>query len=266
MPVLAQVFIYPLKSSRGLPLARASVEPLGLEHDRRWMLVHPDGAMITGREFPVLVLVNAVPTERGLRLSYAGMPEVEVPIPPADTPRMEITHWADRCSAARAGQLGDTWFTQLLGAPVVLVYVDSQMDRPVDPRYAAREDRVGFADGYPVLLLSRASLEELNRRLPQAVTMEHFRPNLVVEGCEPFAEDTWKRLRVGSVELEVVKPCGRCALVTVNPQTGTKTTDGEPLRTLAQFRRVNGKALFGQNLVVRRPGTIQVGDAIELLS
>ena len=266
MPVLSQLFIHPLKSTKGLSLPRAKVEPLGLEHDRRWMLVRPDGSFITGREFPSLVLVSAVPTEAGLRVSTPGLPELEVPAPPVGAARLDVTVWNDACSAALAGQEADQWFTRFLGEPVSLVYVDARMERPVDPRYAGPEDRVGFADGFPLLLLSRASLEELNRQLPRAVRIENFRPNLVVEGCAPFAEDTWKRLRVGGVELEVVKPCARCVFTTVDPLTGQKATDGEPLRTLARVRRIDGKAMFGQNVVVRRPGVLQVGDAVEVLA
>jgi hypothetical protein len=265
MSVLSQLFIYPLKSTKGLSLTRAKVEPLGLEHDRRWMLVRPDGSFVTGREFPSLVLVSAVPTGAGLRVSAPGLPELEVPVPPEEAPRLEVTIWKDTCSVARAGPEADRWFSRFLGEPVCLVYVDARMERPVDPTYAAPEDRVGFADGFPLLLLSRASLEELNRQLPRAVRMENFRPNLVVEGCEPFAEDRWKRLRVGGVELEVVKPCARCVFTTVDPATGLKAPDGEPLRTLARVRRINGKAMFGQNVVVRRLGTLQVGDAVEVL-
>ncbi len=148
---------------------------------------------------------------------------------------------------------------------MALVHVDARMERPVDPRYAGPGERVGFADGFPLLLVSRASLEELNRRLPRPVTMEHFRPNLVLEGCEPFAEDSWKRLRVGGVELELVKPCARCVFTTVDPLTGVKARDGEPLRTLTRFRRRDGKVLFAQNALVRRSGTLQVGDPVELL-
>lgn len=265
MPVLSQLFIHPLKSTRGLSLPRATVEPLGLENDRRWMLVHPEGSFITGRESPSLVRVNAVPTGGGLHVSTSGLPDLEVPRPSADAPRLEITLWGDRCSAARAGQEADGWFSRFLGEPVCLVYVDARMERPVDPKYAAPEDRVGFADMFPLLLLSRASLEELNRRLPRPVTLEHFRPNLVVEGCEPFAEDSWKRLRVGQVELEVVKPCARCVFTTVDPLTGQKATNGEPLRTLATFRRREGKVFFGQNVLVRRPGILQVGDGVQVL-
>jgi uncharacterized protein YcbX len=265
MPTLARIFIHPIKSTRSLPLTQARVEPLGLEHDRRWMLVRPDGSFITGRESPSLVRVSAVPTDGGLRLSAPELPELLVQAPPADAPRLEVTIWKDRCSAARAGEAADRWFSQYLGEPAALVYVDTRLDRPVDPQYAGPEDRVGFADGFPLLLLSRSSMEELNRRLPRPITEEHFRPNLVVEGCEPFAEDGWRRLRVGSVELEIVKPCARCVFTTVDPLTGEKARDGEPLRTLSGFRRKDGKAMFGQNVLVRRPGMIHVGDPIELL-
>jgi MOSC domain-containing protein len=265
MPVLSRIFLYPIKSTRGLPLTRATVEPMGLAHDRRWMVVRPDGGFITGRESPALVRVSAVPSEGGLELSAPGRPGLRVPVPPADAPRLDVAIWKERCSAARAGPEADRWFSESLGEPVVLVYVDARMERPVDPRYAGPEERVGFADAFPLLLLSRASVEELNRRLSRPVTVENFRPNLVVEGCEPFAEDSWRRLRVGSVELEVVKPCSRCVFTTVDPLTGMKATDGEPLRTLSGFRRMGGKVMFGQNALVRRPGTIQVGDPVELL-
>jgi uncharacterized protein YcbX len=266
MPVLSQIFIHPIKSTRGLSLTQATVEPMGLEHDRRWMLVRPDGSFVTGRESPSLVLVTALPSQNGLRLSAPERPELRLPVPPAEAPRMDVTIWGNRCSAARVDEAADRWFSQYLSEPVALVYVDARMERPVDPRYAGPEDRVGFPDAFPLLLVSRASLEELNRRLPRPVTIEHFRPNLVVEGCEPFAEDSWKRLRVGSVELEIVKPCARCVFTTVDPLTGVKASDGEPLRTLTGFRRREGKVLFGQNVLVRRPGTLQVGAPVELIS
>ena len=265
MPILTQIFIHPIKSTQGLSLPRATVGPMGLEHDRRWMLVRPDGSFITGRESPALVRVKALPTEGGLHLSAPGLPELQVRAPPADAPRVDVTIWNDRCSAARVGESADLWFSQYLGEPVTLVYVDARMERPVDPRYAGPGDRVGFPDAFPLLLLSRASLEELNRRLPRPITVEHFRPNLVLEGCEPFAEDSWKRLRVGGVELEIAKPCARCVFTTVDPLTGVKAKDGEPLRTLSTFRRKDGKVLFGQNVLVRRPGTLQVGAPVELL-
>jgi uncharacterized protein YcbX len=264
MPTLTQLYVYPIKSTRGLPLGRVLAQPMGLENDRRWMVVRADGSFITGRESPSLVRVSAVPSAGGLRVSAAGRPELHVPAPPAGAPRLEVTIWKDRCSAARAGEAADDWFTRYLGEPVALVYVDGRTDRLVDPHYAKHGEQVGFPDAFPLLLISRGSLEELNRRTPRPVTMEHFRPNLVVDGCEPFAEDSWRQLRVGGVELEVVKPCARCVFTTVNPVTGVVAKDGEPLRTLSEFRRKDGKVMFGQNVLVRRPGTLQVGDRVQV--
>jgi uncharacterized protein YcbX len=265
MSHLQALFHYPLKSGAGLALEHATVEPLGIEHDRRWMAVRPDGSFLTGRELPSLVLVRAVPGPSGLHLSAPGMAGLTVPLPTDAAPRLDVTVWGDTCSAARADAAADRWLSAYLGQPAALVYVDARMQRPVDPAYAAEDDRVGFADGFPLLLVSEASLEDLNRRLPQPVPMSRFRPNLVVGGCDAFAEDGWRRLRVGTVELAVVKPCARCVFITVDAETARKDPHQEPLRTLTTFRRISGKVMFGQNVVVRRAGTVRVGDAVEVL-
>jgi uncharacterized protein len=265
VPTLTSLTIYPLKSCAGLPLTHATMQPLGLEHDRRWMAVRPDGSCVTGRERPALVRLQARPGPEGLHLSAPGMADLWVPHPPAEAPLLAVTVWSDTCSAAWAGPAADQWLSNYLGEPLRLVYVDERMQRPVDPAYAAPEDRVGFADGFPVLLISQASLEDLNKRLPQPIPMARFRPNLVVEGCDPFAEDGWKRLRIGTVELAAVKPCSRCVFTTVDPVTATKDPQQEPLRTLATYRRTGTQVMFGQNLLVRHPGVIRVGDEVRLL-
>ncbi|QRN93703.1 MOSC domain-containing protein [Archangium violaceum] len=267
MPTLTSLTIYPLKSCAGLPLTRATVEPLGIQHDRRWMAVRSDGSCMTGRELPALVRLRAVPGPTGLQLSAPGMPELLVPLPPADAPRLDVTVWKDTCSAARVAAEADRWLSEYLGQPAVLVHVDARMNRPVDPTYATPDDRVGFADAYPLLLISQASLDDLNQRLASPVPMARFRPNLVVAGCGAFAEDGWKRLRIGTVELDVVKPCDRCVFTTVDPETARADPQQEPLRTLATYRRMGpkNKVMFGQNVIVRRPGTISVGDVVEVL-
>lgn len=265
MPTLKSLYTYPIKSTAALPLQEAAAEPLGLEHDRRWMVVRPDGTFITGRQEPSLVRVQARPVAGGLHLSAPGLPDLEVAAPPEDGPRMDVAIWKDKCSAARAGAEAEAWLSRYLGQEVALVYVDSRTERPVDARYASPGDKVAFSDGFPILVFSEASLAELNQRLPRPVTQGHFRPNLVVEGCEAFAEDGWKRLRIGTVELAVVKPCERCVFTTVDPETGVKDKAGEPLRTLAGFRRISGKVLFGQNVLVVRPGRMRVGDEVEVL-
>jgi uncharacterized protein YcbX len=265
VPTLTSLFRYPLKSAAGQSLEHATVEPLGLECDRRWMAVRPDGSFLTGRDAPSLVRVRALPGPEGLRLSAPGLPELLVPPPPADAARLDVTVWEDTCSTARASAEADRWLSEYLGQPAALVYVDARMERPVDPRYAAPEDRVGFADGFPLLLCSEASLADLNQRLLRPVPMARFRPNLVVDGCEPFAEDGWRRLRIGTVELASVKPCARCVFTTVEPETGGYDPAQEPMRTLSTYRRTGGKVLFGQNVIVRRPGTVRLGDAVEVL-
>lgn len=265
MPTLQDIYCYPLKSGAALPLAHASAEPLGLEHDRRWMVVRPDGSFLTGRELPALVRVRAAPGPEGLHLSAPGRPGLLVPVPAATGPRLDVTVWKDTCSAARASADADQWFSTYLGQQTALVYMDERTQRPVDPRYAAPDDRVSFADGFPLLLISEASLAALNQRLSQPVPMARFRPNLVVGGCEAFAEDGWRRLRIGTVELAVVKPCARCAFTTVDPETARMDPSQEPLRTLSTFRRIDGKVMFGQNVLVRSAGTVRVGDTVEVI-
>ncbi|ATB40748.1 flavodoxin reductase (ferredoxin-NADPH reductase) family 1 [Cystobacter fuscus] len=265
MLTLSSLSIYPLKSCAELPLTQATVEPLGLQQDRRWMAVRSDGSCMTGRELPGFVHLRAVPVPEGLHLSAPGMPELVVSVPPADAPRLDITVWDDTCSAAWIGDDADRWLSAYLREPARLVYVDTRMQRPVDPKYAAPEDRVGFADGFPLLLATEASLADLNTRLPQPVQMNRFRPNLVVSGCEPFAEDRWKRLRIGEVELELVKPCARCVFVNVDTRTARPDPAQQPLRTLATYRKDGNKVMFGQNVIARRTGVLRVGDAVEVL-
>lgn len=265
MPTLSALSIYPVKSCAELPLTHATVEPLGLQYDRRWMVVNAEGTFLTGRNTPALVNVRAVPHSTGLHLSAPGMHALELPLPSPEAPRIDVTVWDDTCSAAHVQAGSDEWLSRYLGLPVRLVYVDAWMERPVEPEYAQPEDRVGFADGYPLLLISEASLAELNQRLAQPVPMSRFRPNLVVSGCEPFAEDRWKRLRIGGAELAVVKPCARCVFITLDTERGRFDEHQEPLRTLSTYRKQGRKVLFGQNILVRAPGELHVGDAVEIL-
>ena len=273
VPHLSRILRYPLKSGAPIPMSEATIGPLGVTGDRRWMLVQPDGLFLTARRLPHLVCLRAEEVPGGLRLTLPDGAARSVPVPPPGGARLQVTVWEDTFSARLVEDAALTaWLSDWLGEPCRLVYQGDEAVRTVDPTFGAPGDVVGFADGFPLLLLSEGSLADLNGRLAQPVSMLHFRPNLVVAGCAPFAEDGWRLLQLGdTVRLEVVKPCSRCVLTTVDPLNGTRSADGEPLRTLARTRRappgsgVEG-VVFGQNVAVRRGGVVRVGDSVTLLS
>lgn len=257
---------YPLKSATGMSMAALSIAPSGPPHDRRWMLIDDEGRFLTGRTLPALVGLRAQATSRGLRLSMLGQGEVALDLPAADAERVEATVWKDTVRAQHVDRAADAWLSRALGRSVRLVYIDDAALRTVDSAYARPGDRVGFADGYPLLALSEAALDALNARLTTggraSVSMLRFRPNVVVAGCGAHAEDGWRRVRIGDVEFEAAKPCTRCVFTTVDPDTGERDADGEPLRTLTTYRRTPAGVTFGMNLIPRGVGTIRIGDAV----
>ena len=266
MPTVASLHRYPLKSAGGVAPDTARVERRGLAGDRRWMLVDTDGAFLSQRTHPRLALIGVEATSEGLRLSAPERPPLSVPTPDAAAERLPVEVWGDTVEAALAPAAAHAWCAAHLDAEVRLVYMPSESRRTVDADYAVRaDDIVSFADGYPLLLTTTASLADLNTRLDAPLPMDRFRPNVVVSGAEAWAEDTWRRLRIGEVTFRAVKPCGRCAITTIDQQTATRGK--EPLTTLARFRRdpTTGKVNFGWNLIPETQGTIRVGEAVEVL-
>jgi hypothetical protein len=194
------------------------------------------------------------------------MPPLKVPTDRKNAPRVEVGLWGGRGDAEDLGEHAADWFSSFLQTRCRLVRFPDDGFRPVDPDYARFEARVAFADGFPVLLTSESSLKELNARMDGGggrVPMDRFRPNLVVRGSEPFEEDRWRQIRVGELVLDVVKPCARCKITTVDQITGKTGT--EPLATLAGFRKRDNEVLFGQNCVHHGPGSVRVGDEVEIL-
>jgi uncharacterized protein YcbX len=263
---LAAITIFPVKSTAGLALDRALVEPRGLAHDRRWMVVDDGGRFITGRQVPALVLIAAAPRDGGIVLSAPGQPPLHVPAPTAGAARRPVVVWKDTVDAVSAGDAASAWLRVVLGRSAHLVAMDAAAHRTVDRGYAQQDDEVSFADGFPLLLVGQASLDALNARLAQAVPMARFRPNLVVAGGAPHAEDGWRRVRVGAVAFDVVKPCTRCVFTTVDPQHGTFDPSGEPLQTLKTYRRTPAGVTFGMNLIARGTGAVAVGDPVAVLA
>lgn len=261
MAALAEIFIHPVKSCAPLGVVQAAVHPRGLEHDRRWMLVDADGKFVTARQEPRLLRVHPVPTDHGLRLEAPGMPALEVDVAAAGT-TLSVRVWKDDVHALAADAAADDWFSVYLGRPVRLVHMDASVVRRNDSSHARAGDEVSFADSMPLLLVSQASLDALNRRLDRPVPMGRFRPNLVVDGVDVHAEDSWTQVTIGDVVFDVAKPCIRCVLVTIDAFTGDKDAGGEPLRTLATYRRGDKGVSFGQLLIPRSGGRIRVGDAV----
>ncbi|CAM5296329.1 MULTISPECIES: MOSC domain-containing protein [Streptomyces] len=265
------IHVHPVKAFRGLSPREAVVEPWGLAGDRRWALIDHGGKVVTQREQPRLALAAAEPLAGGgLRLSAPGRPPltVEVPEPAATVP---VNVFGTKVEGVPADPAAHAWCSAYLGFEVRLVHMDDPATRrPVDPEYALPGEMVSFADGYPLLVTTVASLAALNSLIAQGpnahegpLPMNRFRPNVVVAGTEPWAEDHWTRIAVGDVVFRAPKPSGRCVVTTTDQATAERGR--EPLRTLARHRRIDGKLLFGQNLVPLSPGTIRVGDPVRVL-
>ena len=257
------MYHYPIKSCRGTALDVAAVGARGIVADRQWMVVDPTGHFLTQRELPRLALIE--PTLRAglLEISAPDMPALSVPIGDMGE-RVDVVVWDDTCVAVDHGPEPAEWFSRVLDTPCRLVRIADDEVRRADREFATPTDQVGFADGFSFLLTSRASLDELNRRLQVPLPMNRFRPNIVIDGVEPFEEDRWKRIRIDGITFDVAKPCARCAITTVDQHTAERSK--EPLRTLATFRTQPGRGvMFGQNLIHDRTGVLRVGADVEIL-
>ena len=260
---LSGLHVYPIKSMGGIPLEAWDVDGRGLRYDRRWMLVDEEGWFISQRELPRMALISVGIDPARLVVNAPGMPSLQLPLGPTTGETILARIWDDVVEVSPVAEDADRWFGEFLGVPCSLVSLPDESVRPVDPDYGEAGDQVGLADGFPFLLISEASLADLNARLEHPLPMNRFRPNLVIGGCEPFAEDGWSRVRIGSITFRVVKPCSRCAITTVDQTTAATTK--EPLRTLARFRRVGTKVQFGQNLIHDATGALHTGDPVEIL-
>lgn len=256
------IFIYPIKGTAAVPLDRGEVRPRGLAGDRRWVVVDEHGQFLQQRVQPKMALIRTILEPGGtLWVEAPGMVSLHV-VPPTGEDRLPAIVWRDTVDAADAGSRAADWFSEYLGLACRLAFMDDDACRPVDPEYGAEGDQVSFADAMPLLLSTDASLADLNRRMKKPLPMSRFRPNVVVDGAAPWEEDHWRRLRIGEVEFEVTHRCARCVVTTIDQETGEKSRDGEPLKTLATFRRDADGVYFGQNLVPRSRGTIRVGDQV----
>jgi len=257
---ISELTIYPVKSMRGISLSASPLDAMGLQWDRRWMLVDAQGKFLTGRQLPRLLTIQPeLDADGALTLRFPDGSRLAVP--PASDIRTPVRVWNDEVAAATVDSGCDAVLSRYLERDCRLVFIEESEVRPVDPDYAQPGDRTGFSDGFPLLLISEASLADLNSRLDAPLPMSRFRPNLVVAGCPPYAEDQWQGFQVGDLRFDVVKPCSRCIMTTVDRDRGERAGD-EPLKTLMRYRRQGNKVMFGQNVIHRSRGELHVGDRL----
>ncbi len=261
MLTLTKINIYPIKSCKGIALQSAMLEDRGLRFDRRWMIVNDHNRLMTQRDMPQLSLVAVELRSDHLLVTAPRMDQLHVPMVMTNAEVRSVVVWDDTVSALDGGNDAAKWFSRYLGATARLVYMPDTADRVASR--GGFTSQVSFADAYPLLLISEASLDDLNRRLDDPLPMNRFRPNLVVRGCEPFAEDSWDNFMIGDVLMHGVKQCGRCATTTVNQSTGEKGK--EPLKTLATYRERDGNVMFGVNLIHAEKGELRVGNNVTIL-
>jgi uncharacterized protein YcbX len=258
-----QLFVYPIKSCGPVARARAAIGKRGLDGDREFMLVDPQGDFVTQRAHPHLARVLVRPTESGWEASFdnktLSLPRAHACVTGHPLP---VRVWGERVTARTVSPKADDWFSGVVGTSVRLAAFDPGESRPVDPKRAGPDDQIFFADGFPILVCTDASLNELMGRVGRPVEMLRFRPNVVLAAEVPFAEDLWESVAGDGVELGLVKPCSRCVMVDVDPTRGVR--DPGVLAALSEFRRDGAKVLFGQNAVVRRTGSLSVGDVVRV--
>ncbi len=263
---LSSLYRFPLKSAAGESLQRCASDSLGLLGDRRWMVVAAGtGRFLTQRVLPRMALLQAHwQGDTALKLAAPGMPELLVRVPDDKTMRC-VQVWSAIPVVPDAGETAAAWLSDFLGQACRLVYLPEDDGIQVDLDYARLGERTAFSDGFPFLLIGQASLDDLARRVGRPLEMLRFRPNLVVSGAEPYAEDGWKRIRIGQLTFRVVKPCSRCVIPTLDPATGERAPDREPLNTLLSYRKGPGGVFFGQNLIAEGRGELEVGMPVERL-
>ncbi len=270
---LHSIHVHPVKALRGQAPRDAVVEPWGLAGDRRWALIDDGGKVVTQRQQPRLAPAAAELVPGGVRLSAPGRASLSVPVPdPTTADRATVDLFGDKIEAVLAGAAAHVWCSEYLGSETRLVHMDDPATRrPVDPEHGRPGETVSFADGYPLLLTTLASLDALNSLIARGdrayegpLPMNRFRPNLVVAGTTAWAEDDWTRVTIGEVVFRVAKMCGRCVVTTTDQDTAERGR--EPLRTLGRHRRFGSQLIFGQNLVPESTGVVRVGDPVTVVS
>lgn len=265
MITLSSLIYYPIKACRGHEVRAWNIERMGLERDRRMMIVTPEGEFLTQREIPKLALITPVLKDGALTLSAPNMDSIQIAVR-ASGHALPVNVWHSKgVQAIDQGEEAVEWLSDFLDTSVRLVHIADGYKRLVNQQYAVNEDdHTGFADGYPILIISEESLADLNSRLEAPLPMNRFRPNMVVKGCDAFAEDAWNQIQIGDVKFAIVKPCARCEVTTIDKETLERRK--EPLKTLGKYRKHALGAIFGQNVIPLNAGRLQLGMSVEIIT
>ena len=262
MVQISALSIFPIKSTQGIDLSSSMIIDRGLEFDRSFVITDVHGKFITGRTKAKLVLVKLQRITNGYLICAPEMEDLTIRFDQFSAHYNSVQVWKDTISAQHCSVHIDQWFSRYLKTPCKLHYFGNDSQRYI----SGFDQQVSFADGYPILLISQASLDDLNSKSTSKIEMAQFRPNIVVQDCEAFAEDAWSKIRIGEVEFVLPKHCSRCIFTTVNAKTGKRHASKEPLATLEKYRLADdGEIYFGQNLIPLNDGKISIGDKVEVL-
>ncbi|PIW69730.1 MAG: MOSC domain-containing protein [Ignavibacteriales bacterium CG12_big_fil_rev_8_21_14_0_65_30_8] len=263
--ILSQIFIYPVKSFCGISVDTSDVTERGLEYDRRWLLVDDNNVFITQRDLPDMALIKTSIINNTIQLKHKikNIDQISIPTSFTSGKELNVKIWDDNCLALHYNSDIDKWLSKVFNKNCKLVYMPDSTQRFVDNTYAKNKEIVSFADGFSFLIIGQSSLDDLNNKLDKPIPINRFRPNFVFTGGTPFEEDKLKKIKIGKIIFDVVKPCERCVIPTTDQDTGKRNK--EPLLTLSGYRKINNKVMFGQNLIQHNLGEISVGDEIAIL-
>ena len=261
MAVVKEIIIYPIKGLKGISLQESEVEVMGLKDDRRLMLVDEEGLFISQRTHPELLKFDLEYKDGHIAVAF-GDDRIEL-LDKGNNHEIRVQIWDHEVKAKTLDASADTWFSKHLNKGVKLVLIPHSKARIKSFLKEPGQSPVSFADGYPILVLGTSSLEDLNNRLESSVGMNRFRGNIILETSDPFEEDTYDNFQIGTTQLMTVKPCARCQVITIDPETGIQGK--EPLKTLSTYRRDGNKVNFGSNVITKITGRIRVGDKVNHL-
>jgi uncharacterized protein YcbX len=259
---LSGIYIYPIKSLAGIKVSTWPVVETGFKYDRQWMLIDSNQQFLSQRTLPRMALIKTEIKDQRLILSAPDMGIINLSLTPNGGENICSAIWHDQVDTIAVSVEADQWFSHFLHIDCQLVYQPKTSVRPVNPHYALQADQTALSDGFPFLLTAENSLTALNQAIQLEITMNRFRPNLVISGCDSFAEDTWREIKIGNIGFRLPKPCSRCSVPTIDPKTGE--TGKEPLATLNRLRKWENKVYFGQNAIHNGCGILSVGDTVQI--